>query len=81
MNLAVNAKAVHQPTFRFRRCLESEKEAILDGETESVTTIETRLPPFRGPLSNGIDYMETLGEVETGLLDFDTLLVPLNLPP
>jgi hypothetical protein len=72
MNLAVNQKAMYQPTFRFRRWLETEKAMIPDGETESVATIESRLPPLRGTSSSILDYMKALEEVEDRLLKFYT---------
>ena len=72
MNLSVNQKAVYQPTFRFRRWLESQKVAVPDGKIESMANIETRLPPLRGPSSNMFRYVDELKKVEARLLDFYT---------
>jgi hypothetical protein len=49
-NLAVKQKAVYQPTFRFRRWLEGEKQTLLDvgGEQRTIAGIETELPPLKG---------------------------------
>jgi len=67
MNLAVNQKVVYQPTFRFRRWLNEEKGIAPDGESDSVATIESRLPPLRGPSASVCSYVEELSKVEARL--------------
>ncbi|KAF8933292.1 hypothetical protein EDD21DRAFT_351669 [Dissophora ornata] len=69
-NLTVNQKAVLQPLFWFRRWLEDEKQAIPDNQSESITDIESRLPPLRGQGSGIINYVKELERVEDRLLDF-----------
>ncbi|KAF9126055.1 hypothetical protein BGX30_000181 [Mortierella sp. GBA39] len=69
-NLAVKSKAVYQPNFRFRRWLEDEKKSIPDGEQESISDIETHLPPLKGQGASVINYMKELERVERRLLEF-----------
>ncbi|KAI8606022.1 hypothetical protein EDD21DRAFT_79589 [Dissophora ornata] len=69
-NLAVKQKAVYQPTFRFRRWLENEKLTIPEGEEVSITDVETRLPPLRGPGASVVDYVRELEQVEQRLKKF-----------
>jgi hypothetical protein len=69
-NLAVNQKAVLQPVFRHRRWLEGEKSAIPENQSESIATIESRLPPLRGPKASVINYIKQLERVEDRLMDF-----------
>ncbi|KAF9344368.1 hypothetical protein BGX34_005750, partial [Mortierella sp. NVP85] len=45
-NLAVNQKAVYQPTFKVRRWLEKEKHTVGPGDTLSIKEIESRFPPL-----------------------------------
>ncbi|KAF9544491.1 hypothetical protein EC957_012094 [Mortierella hygrophila] len=70
-NLAVKAKAVYQPQFRFRRWLEAEKMSRPEGE-ESVSDSESRLPPLRGESASVIDYIDELKRVEARLKIFYT---------
>ena len=70
LNLAVKAKAVYQPTFRFRRWLETEKKAIPENEEESIHSIESRLPPLRGSASSVVGYVRELQHVEGRLKAF-----------
>ncbi|KAG0286308.1 hypothetical protein BGZ97_007485 [Linnemannia gamsii] len=46
LNLAVKAKAVYQPTFRFKRWQVTEKNATPECEEESIYSIESRLLPL-----------------------------------
>ncbi|KAF8929937.1 hypothetical protein BGZ47_000819 [Haplosporangium gracile] len=69
-NLAVKQKAVYQPSFKFRRWLESEKKAAQEGVQETIEEIETRLPPLKGPGASIVDYVAELKEVEHRLLEF-----------
>ncbi|KAG0270763.1 hypothetical protein BGZ96_006190, partial [Linnemannia gamsii] len=69
-NLAVKTKAVYQPTFRFRRWVENEKQRISDGEHESIQEIETRLPPLKGPDTFVMNYVKELERVEEQLKAF-----------
>ncbi|KAF9903765.1 hypothetical protein EC991_003368, partial [Linnemannia zychae] len=70
LNLVVKAKAVYQPTLRFRRWQESEKTIVPDNEEESVHDIESRLPPLRGSASSVVDYTRELLQVEDRLKAF-----------
>ncbi|KAF9382477.1 hypothetical protein CPC16_009322 [Podila verticillata] len=71
-NLAVKQKAVYQPTFRFRRWLEGEKQKPLDmgEEQETIAGIETGLPPLKGEGASVINYTAELRRVEERLLEF-----------
>lgn len=69
-NLAVNQKAVYQPNFRFRRWLETEKDLVPSGESNSVATVESLLPPLKGPTASVCGYVEELGKVEARLQEF-----------
>ncbi|KAG0274828.1 hypothetical protein BGZ96_004069 [Linnemannia gamsii] len=71
-NLAVKQKAIYQPTFRFRRWLEGEKMKPLDmGEgEETISEIETGLPPLKGEGASVINYSAELKRVEEKLLEF-----------
>ncbi|KAG9066448.1 hypothetical protein KI688_001674 [Linnemannia hyalina] len=62
--------AVYQPSFKFRRWLESEKKATQEGEQETIEDIETRLPPLEGQGASVVDYVAELKEVENRLLEF-----------
>jgi len=71
-NLTVKQKAVYQPTFRFRRWLEGEKQALLDvgEEHRTIAGIETELPPLKGEGASVINYTAELRRVEERLLEF-----------
>ncbi|KAG9070416.1 hypothetical protein KI688_009753 [Linnemannia hyalina] len=71
-NLTVKQKAVYQPTFRFRRWLEGEKQALLDvgEEHRTIARIETELPPLKGEGASVINYTAELRRVEERLLKF-----------
>jgi len=60
-NLAVNQKAVRQPTFRHRKWLEEQKSMIPAGSSDSISDIESNMPPLRGKDANISKY---LAEVE-----------------
>ncbi|KAG0195037.1 hypothetical protein BGX33_004434, partial [Mortierella sp. NVP41] len=65
-NLAVNQKAVYQPTLKHRRWLQKKKDEPIS-ENESIASIEFDLPPRRGPDASIKDYTEKLKEVGTQL--------------
>ncbi|KAF8938778.1 hypothetical protein BGZ47_008442, partial [Haplosporangium gracile] len=67
-NLACKQKAVYQPTFKHRRWLEQRKGQSREGG-ESISHIETSLPPRRGPEANIKDYAARVEEVKD---DFDS---------
>ncbi|KAF9913876.1 hypothetical protein FBU30_002986, partial [Linnemannia zychae] len=69
-NLAVNQKAVMQPTFRWRRWLEEEKTVTPEGFSDSVAKIESQLPPLRGADANVNNYVAILEQVEDQLVAF-----------
>ncbi|KAF9114686.1 hypothetical protein BGW39_003286, partial [Mortierella sp. 14UC] len=69
-NLAVKQKAVYQPTFRFRRWQETKKEVVPEGEEESISSIESRLPPLHGSASSIVDHVGELQQVEERLKKF-----------
>jgi len=69
-NLAAKSKAVYQPGFRFRRWTEMEKKLVPEGESNSISDIETSLPPLRGPDASVIGYVDKLRQVEKGLQAF-----------
>ncbi|KAG0037853.1 hypothetical protein BGZ83_003293, partial [Gryganskiella cystojenkinii] len=67
-NLSVNQKAVMQPGFRYRRWLEAEKR-------ESISEMESCLPPRRGPSASITKYCEVLKSATT-----DTCAEPKDGP-
>ena len=67
-NLAVNQKAVMQPGFRYRRWLENEKK-------ESISEMESRLPPHRGLGASVTKYCNALKSATT-----DTSMEPKDGP-
>ncbi|KAF9536986.1 hypothetical protein EC957_009128 [Mortierella hygrophila] len=71
-NLAMKQKAVYQPTFRFRRWLEGEKQTLLDvgEEQRAIAGIETELPPLKGEGASVINYTAELRRVVERLLEF-----------
>lgn len=70
-NLAVNQKAVYQPTFKHRRWLERKKERMIYNG-KSIAEIESSLPPLRGERASVREYIKKLDEVETHLESFYT---------
>ncbi|KAF9367534.1 hypothetical protein BGX21_007296, partial [Mortierella sp. AD011] len=52
-NLAVKQKAVYQPTFKHRRWIQEQKAIAPDASTESISEIESNLPPLCG---EGVDF-------------------------
>jgi hypothetical protein len=55
-NLAVSQKAVIQPTLKLRTWTTRRKNETPEGRMESMTEIESRLPPLRGPDTNIAEY-------------------------
>ncbi|KAF8950293.1 hypothetical protein BGZ52_003017 [Haplosporangium bisporale] len=68
-NLAVSQKAVYQPTFKHRRWLEQRKGHASENE-ESITHIESNLPPLRGPEASVTKYVKESKVVESDLEAF-----------
>ncbi|KAF9080000.1 hypothetical protein BGX27_005782, partial [Mortierella sp. AM989] len=66
-NIAVNQKAVYQPTFKHRRWVEGRKKETPEGATLSIQEIESRLPPLRGPDRDIKLYVEELEKAEQHL--------------
>ncbi|KAF9538840.1 hypothetical protein EC957_006160 [Mortierella hygrophila] len=66
----VSQSGVYQPTFRFRRWLELEKQIVSDGEHESIADIESHLPALKGQGASVINYLGELQKVEQRLLTF-----------
>lgn len=69
-NLAVNQKAVMQPVFRYRRWMNTEKDAVTEAEPLSISHIESSLPPLRGLRSSVKEYAKKMEEVEERLSTF-----------
>ncbi|KAI7816655.1 hypothetical protein BC939DRAFT_34161 [Gamsiella multidivaricata] len=57
-------KAVSQPTFKHRRWMGSKKNIVSDGGIESISNIETKLPPLRGEGGSFASYVTELERVE-----------------
>jgi len=68
-NLAVKQKAVYQPTFKHRRWLERRKGRTVEGR-DSISQIETSLPPRYGPEASISNYIQREQEVEADLDSF-----------
>ncbi|KAF9110941.1 hypothetical protein BGX27_005676 [Mortierella sp. AM989] len=68
INLAVKQKAVYQPAFKHRRWMEEQKAVVPEGLTESVSNIETNLPPLCGEKTSFESYYQAL-ESAKGRLD------------
>lgn len=68
--LAAKAKAVYQPTLKFRRWAKSEKNNTPASEDRSITDIETRLPSLQGPPASIIDYIKEVEQMEERLNAF-----------
>ncbi|KAG0244112.1 hypothetical protein BG011_003038, partial [Mortierella polycephala] len=62
-------KAVYQPTFKHRRWLERRKGRTVEGR-DSISQIETSLPPRRGPEASISNYIQREQEVEADLDSF-----------
>ncbi|KAI7820375.1 hypothetical protein BC939DRAFT_457798, partial [Gamsiella multidivaricata] len=69
-NLAVNQKAVIQPTFRYRRWLQEASKVVPEGQPQSIEQIESQLPPLRGPEASVTNYVARLEQVEDQLMEF-----------
>ncbi|KAF9997128.1 hypothetical protein BGZ80_006214, partial [Entomortierella chlamydospora] len=69
-NLAVKQKAVSQPTLKHRRWMEEQKSTTPLGALESVSDIETNLPPLRGEGTSYTGYVKELERVTQQLDDF-----------
>jgi len=68
-NLAVKQKAVYQPTFKHRRWLERRKAQLVHG-SQSISDIESSLPPLCGNEGSIQEYVRRLQEVEEHLESF-----------
>ncbi|KAF9565978.1 hypothetical protein EC968_003977 [Mortierella alpina] len=69
-NLAVSQRAVSQPTFAFRRWLQTEKDKIPERSSRSVSDIESSLPPLRGQQGSMEKYVAEVEQVQTTLDGF-----------
>ncbi|KAI7817781.1 hypothetical protein BC939DRAFT_464994 [Gamsiella multidivaricata] len=69
-NLAVNQKAVMQPTFRYRRWFQEASKVVPEGQSQSIERIESLLPPLRGPEAGVTNYVARLEQVEDQLMEF-----------
>ncbi|KAF9562940.1 hypothetical protein EC968_005044, partial [Mortierella alpina] len=67
-NLTVSQKAVMQPTFAFRRWMEFAKAELPEGASQSVSEIESGLPPLRGQEGSIVQHTAAMKNVE-GTLD------------
>ncbi|KAF9560549.1 hypothetical protein EC968_006119 [Mortierella alpina] len=66
-NLAVSQRAVSQPSFAFRRWLETEKNKVPEGLSRSISDIESSLPRLRGHQGSMEKYVAELEQVQTSL--------------
>lgn len=69
-NVAVSQKAVSQPTLRHRRWMEEAKAIAPEGGENSISDLESSLPPLRGEGASVIKYLEVLETVQDPLDDF-----------
>ncbi|KAF9177676.1 hypothetical protein BGZ51_008467 [Haplosporangium sp. Z 767] len=69
-NLAVKQKAVYQPEFKCRQWLEERKRMVPPGITESISDIESRLPPLCGGDASFTNYMSEVRNVKERLDGF-----------
>jgi hypothetical protein len=69
-NLAVKQKAVCQRMFKHRRWMQESKAFIPPGLDDSITDIESRLPPVRGSDANVMDYLQDPERVQERLDDY-----------
>ena len=69
-NLAVNQKAIAQPTLKHRHWMEAQKMLVPPGATMSIQEIESALPPLRGEGASVITYVEELRKSEEQLDSF-----------
>ncbi|KAG0367474.1 hypothetical protein BGZ54_003818 [Gamsiella multidivaricata] len=63
-NLAAAQKAVYQPILKYRRWLEECKRIVLPGATESISDIESGLPPLCGDDAIFAKYVTELGNAK-----------------
>ncbi|KAI7829569.1 hypothetical protein BC939DRAFT_500057 [Gamsiella multidivaricata] len=63
-------KAVYQPIFNYRRWLGECKRMVLPGAIESISDIESRLPPLCGDDANFAKYVTELGNAKMQLDSF-----------
>ncbi|CAO3572041.1 unnamed protein product [Mortierella alpina] len=68
-NLAVKQKAVSQPTFKHRRWVEQQKSQDPGNGEQSISNIESELPPLRGEDASISKYID---RVQTVKLQLDT---------
>lgn len=69
-NLTVKQKAVYQPTFKFRRWLESKKRQKSTDGTLSISEIESSLPPIKGENASIEQYSQELEKSKEALYEF-----------
>jgi len=68
-NLSVKQKAVYQPTLKHRKWLERRRMETMEAG-QSISDIESHLPPYRGPDGSVEKYVNARQEMETVLYDF-----------
>jgi hypothetical protein len=68
-NLSVKQKAVYQPVLKHRRWLERRRMETMEGG-QSISDMESHLPPYRGPDGSVKKYASARQEMETVLYDF-----------
>ncbi|KAG0230667.1 hypothetical protein BGX31_005783 [Mortierella sp. GBA43] len=69
INLSVKQKAVVQPTLKHRRWMEQRKARVVY-DSQSISDIESSLPPLRGQGASVEQYIKRLEEVEAHLDSF-----------
>ncbi|KAF9542693.1 hypothetical protein EC957_001748 [Mortierella hygrophila] len=69
-NVAVSQKAVSQPTLKHRRWMQGQKKVVPQGAEQSISELESGLPPLRGEGVSVVEYMEELAQVQDRLDDF-----------
>ncbi|KAF9403002.1 hypothetical protein BGX21_007611 [Mortierella sp. AD011] len=68
--LAAKQKAVYQPILKFRRWFQNKKNEIPAGATDSISNIESNLPPLRGEGTSFESYYSELQKVQGELNAF-----------
>ncbi|KAF9536414.1 hypothetical protein EC957_011041, partial [Mortierella hygrophila] len=61
-SVAVSQKAVSQPTMKHRRWMQDQKKVVLQDAEQSISDLESGLPPLRGEGVSVVEYMEELAQ-------------------
>ncbi|KAF9913145.1 hypothetical protein EC991_003604 [Linnemannia zychae] len=69
-NVAVNQKAIMQPTFKHRHWIEEQKKVVLSGAFKSVEQIESQLPALCGEGASVVAYLAELDKFQDQLENF-----------